>query len=696
MHPLEPHAAARKRLLHCSAREALRFAARDQHHLRREREDRLEMRGLEVVEGGRLPFGDEPGGSDDAAALDAVLADQYLRRRVSADQVGLRRRFERELHRATIARRARIRQGRSDGGQRVSLHIVRRMIAAPAALPHELHPVLCRVYAARGVRSALELDTSLARLLPVGTLEGIDAAVELLLAHRSAGRVLVIGDFDADGATSSALVVRALRSCGFAAVDFLVPSRFRFGYGLTPEIVTLAAERAPSLIVTVDNGVSSHAGVAAARARGIDVLITDHHLPGAELPAANAIVNPNLSGSSFGSRALAGVGVAFYVMAALRRGLEGRGQTGPGPGVAELLDLVALGTVADVVPLDANNRVLIAQGLKRIRAGRCVPGIRALLALAGRSAQDLTAADLAFAVAPRLNAAGRIDDMTVGVQCLLAEDETCAQRLAVRLDQLNEERRAIEAKMQQEALGAVRALQFAAPGAVERRGVCLFDSSWHQGVVGLVASRVKDRVHRPVIAFASADESTLRGSARSVAGVHIRDVLDSIAARHPGLISRFGGHAMAAGLTLERARLDEFAHAFDSEVARWIGMAAPPDVIETDGELVPQEIALDTAHALRAGGPWGAAFPEPSFDGLFNIRSARVIADRHVKMWVEVPRVGRSFDAIAFNHIEDGRPFEPPDGPRHLVYRLEVNEYQGERRLQLLIDHLLPPAPSHA
>jgi single-stranded-DNA-specific exonuclease len=575
----------------------------------------------------------------------------------------------------------------------VTVRIVRRAARAPGALSGSLHPVLSRVYAARGVQCAAELDTSLERLLPVGTLEGIPAAAELLLAHRTAGRVLVVGDFDADGATSCALVVRALRACGFAAVDFLVPNRFQFGYGLTPEIVALAATRNPSLIVTVDNGISSNAGVAAARERHIDVLITDHHLPGAELPCANVIVNPNLAGSRFGSRALAGVGVAFYVVAAVRRRLEADGVVGAGsPGVAQLLDLVALGTVADVVPLDTNNRVLVAQGLKRIRAGRCVPGIRALLALAGRSSADLTAADLAFGVAPRLNAAGRIDDMTVGIQYLLADEEPEAQQLAARLDALNEERRAIEARMQQEALGAVRRLRDAEADAVRHRGVCLFDESWHQGVVGLVASRVKDRVRRPVIAFAAADAHTLRGSARSVPGIHIRDVLDSIAARSPELISRFGGHAMAAGLTLERARLDAFARAFDAEVARRVSGAADADAVETDGELTAQEIALDTARALRAGGPWGQAFPEPSFDGLFTIKSARVIGERHVKMWVELPRSGRTFDAIAFNHLADGVTAELPEGERQLVYRLEVNEYQGERRLQLLIDHLLPAA----
>ncbi len=574
----------------------------------------------------------------------------------------------------------------------MNLRIVRRAPGADAAsFAQPLHPVLTRIYAARGVRSSQELDTSLERLLPVGTLEGLPEAVELLMRHRS-GRVTIIGDFDADGATSSALMVRALRDFGFADVDFLVPNRFEFGYGLTPEIVALSAARAPTLIVTVDNGVSSHAGVAAARARGIDVLITDHHLPGAQLPEANAIVNPNLTGSTFASRSLAGVGVAFYVMAALKRRLDERGLAPGAGGVAQYLDLVALGTVADVVPLDANNRVLVSQGLKRIRAARCVPGIRALLDLAARSLANLTAADLAFGVAPRLNAAGRIDDMSIGIRCLLTDDAAEAQRLAARLDELNQERRSIEARMQADAQAAVRVLADPKPGTLERSGVVLFDAGWHQGVVGLVASRIKERLRRPVIAFALADAATLRGSARSVPGVHIRDVLDGIATRHPQLISRFGGHAMAAGLTLERAHLDEFAQAFDAEVQRWLEQAPPTDTIETDGELAPTEIALETAHALRAGGPWGQAFPEPSFDGLFSIRSARVIGERHLKMWVEVPDSGRAFDAIAFNHVEEGADFVVPAGLAHLVYRLDVNEYQGERRLQLLIDHLLPSA----
>jgi single-stranded-DNA-specific exonuclease len=574
----------------------------------------------------------------------------------------------------------------------VNLRIVRRAAGEGVTAFQPLHPVLGRVYASRGVRTADELDTSLERLLPVGTLEGLPDAVDLLIRHR-AGRVTIIGDFDADGATSSALMVRALRGFGFADVDFLVPNRFEFGYGLTPEIVALSAQRSPTLIVTVDNGVSSNAGVAAARARGIDVLITDHHLPGAQLPAANVIVNPNLAGSTFGSRCLAGVGVAFYVMAALKRQLDERGLTeAAAGGVAQLLDLVALGTVADVVPLDVNNRILVSQGLRRIRAGRCVPGMRALLSLANRSIENLTATDLAFGVAPRLNAAGRIDDMSIGIRCLLTDDPAEAQALAARLDELNHERRSIEAKMQQDAQAAVRVLADPKPGALERSGVVLFDAAWHQGVVGLVASRIKERLRRPVIAFALADAATLRGSARSVPGVHIRDVLEAIATRHPQLISRFGGHAMAAGLTLERAHLDEFARAFDAEVQHWLSQAPPTDTIETDGELTANEIALETAHALRAGGPWGQAFPEPSFDGLFSIRSARLIGARHLKMWVEVPASGRAFDAIAFNHVEEGAPFVAPAGLAHLVYRLDVNEYQGERRLQLVIDHLMPAA----
>ncbi len=576
--------------------------------------------------------------------------------------------------------------------------VIARRAADPLPAPAGVHPVLWRAYAARGVRSVEELAHGLDRLTPVGSLDGVEAAVELLVARRQQA-ILVIGDFDADGATSTALIVRALRAWGFPHVDFLVPNRFEYGYGLTPEIVALAAERAPQLIVTVDNGISSIAGVAAARERGIDVLVTDHHLPGADLPNANVIVNPNVPGSRFASRTLAGVGVAFYVMAALRRRLLADGLIAPqAASAADYLDLVALGTIADLVPLDANNRVLVAQGLQRIRSGRCVAGIRALLQVAKRARSQLTAADLGFAVGPRLNAAGRLDDMSIGIRCLLADTDSEALGLAERLDQLNAERRAIEAKMQTEALAAVKFVRSAAtadsldPRFVERAGVCLFDESWHQGVVGLVAGRIKERIRRPVVAFARTDGEWLRGSARSVPGVHIRDVLDAVAARHPELLQRFGGHAMAAGLTLEARHLDAFARAFDAEVARAIDPNKSANLIETDGELGVEEIALETAQALRAGGPWGQAFPEPSFDGIFAVKSSRRIGERHVKMWVEARSAGRrTFDAIAFNLLDPNEAQSLPEGEVRLVYRLDVNDYQGEQRLQLLVDHVLAP-----
>lgn len=559
------------------------------------------------------------------------------------------------------------------------------------ALGDELHPVLRRAYAARGLRQRSDLNLSLERLAPVGSLGGAEAAAQLLIRHRQ-GRVLIVGDFDADGATSTALMVRALRLCGFAAVDFLVPNRFEYGYGLTPEIVAVAAQRAPTLIVTVDNGISSHAGVLAARARGMDVLITDHHLPGAELPEAQVIVNPNLPGNGFISGALAGVGVAFYVCAAVRRALEAAGSLAASiAGLATLLDLVALGTVADVVPLDANNRVLVAQGLVRIRAGRCVPGITALLAVAKRSQAELVASDLGFAVAPRLNAAGRLTDMSIGIRCLLSDDPAEAKTLALELDTLNSQRREIEADMQLQALAAVRQLNVTDSG-VQRAGVCLFDAAWHQGVVGLVAGRVKEKLRRPVVAFALSDERNLRGSARSIPGVHVRDVLEAVATREPGLLEKFGGHAMAAGLSLPRAHLDRFARAFDAEVARAMALSAVSDAIETDGELADDEMALPLAEALRAGGPWGSAFPEPLFDGVFEVRGTpRVLAERHLKFQVAAREGRGGFEAIAFNSVDPQTPQPLPAGKVRLVYRLGTNDYLGERRLQLVVEHLLPP-----
>lgn len=569
--------------------------------------------------------------------------------------------------------------------------IRRRTIGVHGDFTADVHPVLRRVYAARGLQSSAELDLSLEQLLPVGSLEGVEAAAQLLAAHRAAGRVLVIGDFDADGATSTALVVRGLRALQFAHVDFLVPNRFRFGYGLTPEIVALAATRRPSLIVTVDNGVSSVAGVDAARELGIPVLVTDHHLPGAELPRAEVIVNPNLAGCRFASPALAGVGVAFYVIAALARAL-GRDDFR----AAELLDLVALGTVADVVPLDRNNRVLVSQGLRRIRAGRCVPGIRALLDLAGRRLEQITAADLGFAAAPRLNAAGRLDDMSIGIACLLADQPAEAVRLAAVLNKLNEERREIEQRMQREAVDIAAAVRFGEDGG-EALGLCLFDESWHQGVVGLVAGRIKDRWNRPVIAFARAEDGSLRGSGRSIAGVNIRDALDSIAAHHPGLIDKFGGHAMAAGMSLPEANLAPFKIAFAAEIAARADRESLQGVIHSDGALTAAELSIETARALRGAGPWGQGFPEPVFDGDFQIADARIVGGRHLKMQLAASgdaggagRGGDSIEAIAFGYI--GGPAEHPQlrgGARiELAYRLEINEFRGFERVQLNCQHM--------
>ena len=582
------------------------------------------------------------------------------------------------------------------------IEIRRRPAALPLDFAGHLHPVLRRVYAARGIADAADLDLSLERLLPVRTLDRVERAAELLIAHRT-GRVLVVGDFDADGATGSALIVRGLRALKFAHVDFLVPNRFQFGYGLTPGIVALAAARAPSLIVTVDNGISSIEGVEAARACGIPVLITDHHLPGSSLPCAEVIVNPNLEGSTFCSRALAGVGVAFYVIAAAARAL---GETKFK--ATELLDLVALGTVADLVPLDRNNRVLVAQGLRRIRAGRCVPGIRALIESAGRRLDQMSAADLGFAVAPRLNAAGRLTDMSVGIACLLEEDPGRAAALAAQLTQLNDERREIEQRMQGEAIGLAAAVRFDEAGG-EALGVCLFDESWHQGVVGLVAGRIKDRLHRPVIAFARADGGSLRGSARSVSGIHIRDVLDGIATRHPGLIEKFGGHAMAAGMSLPEANLERFRAAFAAEVAARAAGDDLKGIIHSDGELLPAEMCISTARLLKQAGPWGQGFPEPIFDGGFIVADARVVGGRHLKLLVRgaSPPAARGaaagaqapgashgcLDAIAFGYGDAAGNF--PIAPEmlkgasvDLAYRLEINEYNGTESVQLNCQHL--------
>jgi single-stranded-DNA-specific exonuclease len=571
--------------------------------------------------------------------------------------------------------------------------IVRRPLATlPADLPASLHPVLRRVYGARGVRAAGELELDLDKLLPVSSLGGVPAAVELLVrCHRDGRRVLVVGDFDADGATSTALVVRQLRRLGFREPGFLVPDRFRFGYGLTPEIVRVAATMQPDLIVTVDNGVSSVEGVAEARRHGIEVLVTDHHLPGPTLPEATAIVNPNLAGEGFASKGLAGVGVAFYVMAALTRALREHGVLAESAACspADLLDLVALGTVADVVPLDFNNRILVAQGLRRIRAGRCVPGLAALLEGAGRRLETVIAQDLGFQVGPRLNAAGRLEDMTLGINCLLTGDPGQARTLAAQLAELNAERREIEARMQGEALAQLDALVERMEGALPA-GLCLFDDGWHQGVIGLVASRVKERVHRPVIAFAPGDPGWVKGSARSVPGLHVRDVLDAVAAHHPGLLEKFGGHAMAAGMTLRADRLEEFGTAFAREVARAAGADVLSGDLHTDGPLEPGEFNFETALAVREGGPWGAGFAEPAFDGRFGVLDTRVVGNRHLKLKLQAAS-GEVADAIAFRYLDDpAAPALRAQDTIDLVYRATLDEYGGARRLQLVSEWLVP------
>lgn len=564
--------------------------------------------------------------------------------------------------------------------------------ALPESLPDlgDLPPLLTRLYASRGVLCAEELDKSLARLIPFAYLKGIGEAVELLVEaleqHQS---ILFVGDFDADGATASAVGVLGLRLLGAAQVDYLVPNRFEYGYGLTPEIVAVAVARRPDLLVTVDNGISSCEGVAAARAAGLKVLITDHHLPGRDLPLADAIVNPNQPGCGFPSKSMAGVGVIFYVLLALRARLRDLGWFAriglDESNLAELLDLVALGSVADVVPLDANNRILVHQGLARIRAGRARPGLLAILDVAGRDPGRLTSSDLGFILGPRLNAAGRLDDMSLGIECLLCDDPSLARDMAVQLDQLNRDRKAIEQGMQREALAQIKEL----PLDGLPFGLCLFDPQWHQGVIGILASRLKERYHRPVIAFAEAGDGLLKGSARSVPGLHIRDALDAVATRHPELISRFGGHAMAAGLSLSQACFADFAAAFDAEVRRQLCEDDLAGRLLTDGQLGAEEFHLELARTLRHAGPWGQHFPEPLFHGVFRLQQQRLVGERHLKISLQSECGSQILDGIAFNIDRDAWP-NPSVQWVELVYKLDVNEFRGQESVQLLVTHLQP------
>ncbi|WP_341959652.1 single-stranded-DNA-specific exonuclease RecJ [Pseudomonas sp. RC10] len=562
----------------------------------------------------------------------------------------------------------------------------------PDTLPFlgDLPPLLTRLYASRGVLSQDELDKGLARLIPYQQLKGIDAAVDLLVtALQQRQRILIVGDFDADGATASTVGVLGLRLLGAAHVDYLVPNRFEYGYGLTPEIVKVALEREPELLMTVDNGISSVEGVAAAKAAGLQVLVTDHHLPGHELPVADAIVNPNQPGCTFPSKALAGVGVMFYVLMALRARLReigwfeanGRAQ----PNLGELLDLVALGSVADVVPLDANNRILVHQGLMRIRAGRARPGLRAILEVARREPSRITSTDLGFILGPRLNAAGRLDDMSLGIECLLCEDETLAREMAVQLDELNQDRKSIEQGMQREALAQLNDL----PVESMPFGLCLYEAEWHQGVIGILASRLKERYHRPTIAFASAGEGVLKGSARSVPGFHIRDALDAVAAKHPELISKFGGHAMAAGLSLPAENFPAFAEAFDAEVRRQLTEEDLTGRLLSDGTLAVEEFHLELARALRNAGPWGQHFPEPLFHGVFQLVEQRVVGERHLKMVLKTECGTVKLDGIAFSVDRDVWP-NPTVRWVELAYKLDLNEFRGNETVQLMVAHISP------
>jgi single-stranded-DNA-specific exonuclease len=574
--------------------------------------------------------------------------------------------------------------------------IVRRSLPEHNPLSaHDLPPLLQRVYITRGVQSVTELERGLDQLLPYQNLLGIKQATQYLAdAVTQQKRLLVIGDFDADGATSTAVAISALKLFGAKHAQFLVPNRFEYGYGLTPEIVAVAKDLQPDVIITVDNGIANHDGVAAAKALGIQVIITDHHLPGHDLPIADAIVNPQQPGDNFASKNLAGVGVIFYVMLALRSKLRElnwfAAQNIPDPNMAQLLDLVALGTVADLVPLDRNNRILVYQGVQRIRAGKARPGINALLAVAGRAHERLVAADLGFAVAPRLNAAGRLTDMAVGIECLLSTDHNAARKIAVQLNALNDERRLIEREMQAQAFTELKKLR-QLDEQIDKLplGVCLFDENWHQGVIGLLASRVKDHVHRPTIIFAVSNDQELKGSARSINGLHIRDVLAAINAKHPQVIKRFGGHAMAAGLTLMREHYKTFCQVFDDEVREQIDHNKLQGEIYSDGELGPREFCLEIAEQLREAGPWGQTFPEPIFEGKFKLVQQWLVGGKHLKLSLGVESLSQVLDAIAFN-------VDLEQWPNHRLeyiyaaYRLDVNEYQGRKSVQLIVEQMEP------
>ncbi|WP_407351657.1 single-stranded-DNA-specific exonuclease RecJ [Luteimonas sp. R10] len=568
---------------------------------------------------------------------------------------------------------------------------IRRRAAAAVAgdWPGHVPPLLRRIYAARGIVDGALAQPRLSRLLPPDTLTGIaDAAALLADAIGDCRRIVVVGDFDCDGATACAVAVRGLRMLGARDVLPAVPNRVIHGYGLSPALVDELAALGSELLLTVDHGIACHAGVAAAKARGWRVLVTDHHLPGERLPPADVIVDPNLAGDGFPSKCLAGVGVIFYVLLALRGLLRTRGAlTGADPDLRTLLDLVAVGTVADLVPLDANNRALVAAGLQRLRAGQGCPGLRALIDVSGRQAARLTAADIGFTVAPRLNAAGRLEDMALGIECLLCDDGAHAAELARRLDGINAERRGVQQTMVDEAEAAIARRVPADITAASPAALCLFDPDWHPGVIGLVASKLKERLHRPVVAFAPAEpgSASLRGSARSIPGFHVRDALAALDAANPGLMDKFGGHAMAAGLGLDAGRFAAFEHAFCAHAAACLDASVLQAVLDSDGELLPHEFDRFHAEALRDGGPWGQGFPEPLFDGEFEVLDWRIVGERHLKLRLRSPDRREPLGAIQFGGA-DATGGEPPQRVR-LAYRLAADDYRGGQAIQLIVEH---------
>ena len=570
--------------------------------------------------------------------------------------------------------------------------IIQRDVPDKHSLSDAIHPVLKRVYASRNIQFNDDLDYSLSSLFPYDTLSGINDAVLLLQeVIKKKSRILIVADFDADGATSCALAIRGLTLMGAEDIVYVVPNRFEYGYGLTPEIVDVALEYDPDLLITVDNGISSIEGVKRARKNGVKVLITDHHLPGNELPGADAIVNPQLNGDKFPSKNLAGVGVVFYILLALRAALKEQGWFEEVdlsiPNLAKLLDIVALGTVADVVPLDKNNRIMVSHGLNLIKKDKSIAGIAAILDLTGRPLSTISASDLGFSIAPRLNAAGRLTDMSLGIECLLTDDTYAAKEMAEQLDKLNKERRLIQTEMQEQA--TIELDDYLEESSDEiAQGICLFNADWHQGVIGILAAKVKETFNRPVIAFAkeNEDEDTIKGSARSINGLHIRDCLEDVTRINPELILTFGGHAMAAGLTIKESQFELFSECFNEVIKKHISLEDMQDVCMTDGELSTEDYSLQLAAEIQSAGPWGQAFPEPVFEGKFTVLDKQIVGDSHLKLKLQTDN--KILDAIAFNITDEDWPV----GTNEILstYRLGINDFRGDRKLQLFIEYLNP------